>query len=375
MVNPRISALLFPASGVRLLLLLFLFSSCSLHGTEVPGDPAGAGTVVVRASFREAALPGARVEFLRFGGEAGGTPVASGVTDREGVATFRLPPDRYLLVARWTRGGDFSRPLAPGDRHAWFGGNPVHVARGTAGEIFLGLEEFAEPPATVGERPGGTGVAGRVLSTGVPVEGASVFAHVRTSAAFRDPGFASSVPTGEDGSFVIDLPPGDYYLLVRKRASGGIAGPMRKGDLYGYFPGNPVSVRSGEYRLLSINAIPLKLRNVPSYSGRNAGAALVEGRIVGTDGRPRSGVYAALYDNPFLLNRPVFLSDVTGGDGRFRLSVPVPGVYFLGARSGYGGAPRPGDFYGRYEGNADHSLTIREGDHLEGIDITVTEVR
>ncbi len=357
------------------LVLFLLLSSCALHGTGSVEAPDSTGGVVVRASFRGAALPGARVEFLRFVGDAGGTPVVSGQTDRDGIASLRIPPGRYLLVARWTRDGDSSRPIAPGDRHAWFGGNPVDVGRGTAREIFLGLEEYADPPATVGERPGGTGVAGRVLSLGVPVEGANVFAYIRTSAAFRDPGFAASAPTGRDGSFVIDLPPGDYYLLVRKRGAGGIAGPMRKGDLFGYYPGNPVSVRSGEYRLLSILAVPLRLRNVPPYSAQYVGAALIEGRIVGTDGKPRSGVYAALYDNPFLLNRPVFLSDVTGGDGRFRLPVPVPGVYYLGARSGYGRAPGPGDFYGRYEGSADHSVTVRKGDHLDGIDITVNEIR
>jgi hypothetical protein len=261
-----------------------------------------------------------------------------------------------------------------GDRYAYFGGNPVYVDRGAPKEIFLGLEEFPEPPATVGEPAGGTGAAGQVLSGGAPVEGASVFAYVRTESAFRDLGFAASAPTGTDGSFVIDLPPGDYYLLARKRAGGGIAGPMRKGDLFGYYPGNPVSVRPGGYRLLSIPATALKLRNVPSYSGKYKGAALLEGRIVGPDGMPRAGVYAALYDNPDLLNRPVFLSDVTGPDGRFRLPVPLPGVYYLGARSGYGGAPGPGDLYGRFEGNAAHSVSFREGDHLTGVVITVNEV-
>lgn len=328
----------------------------------------------MRITFREAPLGGARLEF-RAAPDGPAGAMAAGVTGRDGAASFKLPSGRYFLVAQWRADGDYARPFAAGDRYAWFGGNPVFVTEGGTRDIFLGLEEIAESPVTVGEPAGGTGVAGRVVSGGAPVEGASVFAYVRTETAFRDLGFAASSPTGRDGTFVVDLPPGNYYLLTRKRAGGGIAGPMRKGDLFGYYPGNPVSVRQGAYNLLSIPATALKLRNVPSYSGQYKGAALIEGRILGPDGKPRAGVYAALYDNPDLLNRPVFLSDVTGADGRFRLSVPLPGGYFLGARSGYGGAPGPGDLYGRYEGNAAHSVTVREGDHLTGIDVIVYEVR
>ena len=365
--------ILLPAAGF----LVFALWSCShTQGGGSPvawesGGPAGRSAVIVRVSYLEAPLPDARAALLR---SVGGTAVALGRTDREGRAEFDLPPGRYFLVAEWRRDSDYARPIAAGDRYAYFGGNPVYVDRGAPKEIFLGLEEFPEPPATVGEPAEGTGVAGRVLSGGAPVEGASVFAYARTESAFRDLGFAASAPTGTDGSFVIDLPPGDYFLLARKRASGGIAGPMRKRDLFGYFPGNPVSVRPGAYRLLSIPATALKLRNIPSWSGQYKGATLIEGRIVGSDGKPRGGVYAALYDNPDLLNRPAFLSDVTGPDGRFRLSVPVPGTYYLGARSGYGGAPGPGDLYGRFEGNAAHSVMVREGDNLTGIVITVNEV-
>ena len=366
--------ILFLAMGF----LAFALGSCShapgKGSAAAPGSErfAGRTAIVVRATWRGAPLPDARIGFLR---SIGGTAAALETTDKGGRAGFDLPSGRYFLVAEWRRDSDFARPIAVGDRYAYFGGNPVFVGGdGGSREIFVGVEEFAAPPAPVGEPGGGTGVAGRVISGGVPVEGVSVFAYVRTGTAFRDPGFAASAPTGADGTFVIDLPPGDYYLLARKRAGGGIAGPMRKGDLFGYYPGNPVSVRPGCYRLLSIPATVLKLRNVPAWSGRYKGAALLEGKIVGPDGKPRAGVYAALYDNPDLLNRPVFLSDVTGADGRFLLPVPVPGTYYLGARSGYGGAPAPGDMYGRFEGNPAHSVTVREGDHLAGIAITVNEV-
>ena len=361
--------------GAGALLLLLLLSGCSWNRNAADGTPAGPDTVAVRVTFREASLPGARVEFRRSPAEAGESPVAAGSGNRDGTAVFDLPPGRYFLVGRWRADGDYSRPIRVGDRHAYFGGNPVFLDGRGPREIFLGLEEFASPPGSVGEPAGGTGVAGRVLTAGTPVESAIVFAYHRTESAFRDLGFAASAPTSQDGSFVLELPPGSYHLLVRKRAAGGIAGPMRKGDLFGYYPANPVVVSTGGgYARVTIPATRLKLRNAPAYSDRSRAAAFVEGRILGSDGRPRAGVYAALYDNPDLLNRPVFLSDVTGDDGRYRLPVPVPGEYYLGARSGYGGSPAPGDLYGRYEKNAQHSLTVREGDRLSGVDITVNEV-
>ena len=369
-VNPRISSLPFRAAGAHLFLLL-LFSSCSLHGTEVSGHPSGAVAVVVRAAFRDAPLAGVRVEFLRSPGESGEAPVAAGVTDRKGLAAFDLPPGRYFLVARWAKDGDPARPVAPGDRFGYFGGNPVFVAAGGTREIFLGVEEVLPPPAVPGPAVGTTGVAGVVLVDGAPAPDAHVFAYLKSEGGFRDTGFAASSPTDADGGFVLELPPGKYFLLARKRAGGFVAGPLRKGDLFGYAPGNPVTIADGTVLRIAIPATLLKLRNAPAWSAGYPAAASIEGRIVDQAGNPVRGVYAALYDNPDLLNRPVFLSDVSGADGKYHLPVPVPGRYYLAARSGYGGPPAPGDLYGRYEGNPEHVVTLREGDHRTGIDVTV----
>ncbi len=368
------------ARGAAILLLALASASCSLNPRNVPPGPSPASggdasrRVVVRATFGEAALSGARISWYRDLPQA--EPAAfSGTTDGEGKASFALPPGRYFLVARWRADGDDARPIAPGDRFAYFGGNPVYVARGDAREIYLGLEEFLAPREIATAPGAGTGVAGVILAGGVPLSEARVTAYLRVEGSFRDMGFAASSPSAADGSFVLDLPPGSYYLLARKRAGGGAAGPMRKGDAFGYYAANPVTVVPGRFTRVVIPATLLKLRNAPSYSGGSAATASIEGRILGRDGKPRRGVYAALYDNPELLNRPVFLSDVTGIDGGYRLPVPAPGTYYLGARTGYGGSPAPGDLYGRYEGTPDHALTVRDGDRLTGVDIVVEEVR
>lgn len=368
------------AGGIAILLLALASGSCSMAGrSAAPGPPSAAadgarGGVTVRATFREAALAGASVAW-RASMRPGEPSVVSGTTGGDGSVFSPLAPGRYFLVAQWRRDGDYARPIAPGDRFAYFGGNPVFVSRGPSREVVLALEEFEPPPGDAAAPPGLSGVAGVVLSGGAPLADARVSAYLKADGGFRDLGFAGSAPTADDGSFLLDLPPGAYYLVARRRAAGGVAGPLRKGDAFGYYAANPVTVAPGRLTRAAIPVTVLRLRNAPAYSAEYAAAAFVEGRIVGRDGKPRRGVYAALYDNPDLLNRPVFLSDVTGDDGRYRLPVPAPGTYYLGARDGYGGSPAPGDLYGRYEGSPGHSLTVREGDRLTGMDIVVEEVR
>ena len=371
----------FPFFYAGTVLLLVLLAACSPNRRIVPSPMRaeaarmGDESLRVRVTFRDAVLPGARVEFRRSPAETVEPPIAAGMTDRDGIAAAEVPPGRYFLMARWTKDGDFSRPVAPGDRFAYFGGNPVFLSPGARREIFLGIEEVLPPPKDEGTETAITGAAGVVSVNGAPAPDVHVFAYLRPDGGFRDMGFAASSPTDRDGGFVLELPPGKYYLLARRRAGGGVAGPLRKGDLFGYFPGNPLAVVQGKVTRIALPATLLKLRNAPVYSSGYSAPASIEGRILDKTGRPVQGVYAALYDNPDLLNRPVFLSDVTGADGKYRLPVPVPGRYYLGARSGYGGSPAPGDLYGRYEGNAEHAVVFKEGDRMEGVEIVVTPVR
>lgn len=359
-----------------LIVLAFSLAGCAGRSTLRAAHGDLPVEVAVRVAWQEAPIAGARVEW-----RAGISPddpgaVRSASTGPDGIARSAIPPGRYILMAHWRKDGNYARPVQPGDRFSFFGGNPVYLSAGPPREIFLGLvEAVGPPPAAAGEETTAAGVSGVVLADGAPLADAHVFAYLRTDTAFRDMGFAASAPTGADGAFFLDLPPGRYYLVARKRASGGIAGPLRKGDAFGYYPGNPVDVAPGAPLRVALPATTLRLRNTPAYSAAAAAPSFIEGRILGPDGRPRRGIYAALYDNPDLLNRPIFISEVTGDDGRYRLPVPIPGTYYLGARSGYGGSPVPGDFYGRYEGNGAHSVTIRGGDRLTGFDVEVSEVR
>jgi hypothetical protein len=81
-----------------------------------------------------------------------------------------------------------------------------------------------------------------------------------------------------------------------------------------------------------------------------------------------------LYDDSVMFNRPLYVSQKTGADGRYQLSFPKGGHYYLAARNELGGTPAPGEFYGRYQGSPDHSIDIKTGKVLKGIEIVVDEV-
>jgi hypothetical protein len=347
-----------------LLALALSGAGCASLPSLSPG-----GGARVRVTYRDAPAAGTVVEF-RDSPAPDGKALLSAAAGADGTADFVLPRGRRLFLFARSAASPGAAPL-PGECFAYFGGNPVMAAPGPPAEFHLSLSEVPPAPSLPEGERHGTAVAGTVLVDGAPLADARVFAYLRPDASFRDLGFAASAPTGEDGFFRLDLPPGPYYLVVRRRAGGGVAGPMKRGDHFGYWPGNPVRVEEGKVTAVSIPAVRLRSRNAPSWGGEAKAAAYVEGRILDERGKPRAGVHAALYDNPEALNRPVLLSGETGEDGRYRIAVPVPGRYYLGARSGYGGSPAPGDLYGRYEGSADHSVRIREGERLEGMDVTV----
>jgi hypothetical protein len=320
---------------------------------------------VVRTVWKSAPLSNVRVKWWRQVDDA--APVLSGDTVRFGTAIFRPSSGSYFLTAEWRVDGDFVRPRKPGDRFAWLGGNPLLISSEISEMVTMNLEEIPLSPSVL---PEGTGIFGRVTLAGAPVADVGVYAYSKTGSGFKGDDFQATVRTDAKGEFALELPPGRYYLLARLRGDNSVdLGPLHKEDLLGYDPENPVDVVKGRY---SASAIPAsRLKMVKSRAESSAFLpGTIEGRIVDRDGHPVSGAYTALYDKPGMTGRSVFRSDPTGADGRFKLSVPVPGSYFLGARSGYG-SPTAGNWVGTWGGSADHSFPIKTGEVRAGVDIVV----
>lgn len=323
------------------------------------------GTYVVRTVWKNAPLSSVRVEWRHQPGDA--APVMSGTTVRFGTANFRPLSGTYYLTAEWRADGDFARPRKPGDRFAWLGGNPLLVSSETSEIVTLMLEEVQPLPSSP---PSGTGVFGRVTVNGVPVPDVGVFAYAKTGSGFKGDDYQATVRTNAQGEFALKLPPDRYYLLARLRADNSVdLGPLRKEDLLGYDPENPVVVKEGQFSASSIPASRLKMVKTRIESSVFL-PATIEGRIIDRDGHPVQGAYAALYEKQNMSGRSVFRSEPVGADGKFKFSVPIPGIYFLGARSGYG-SPTAGVWLGTWGGSDNHSIQIKSGEIRPAIEIVV----
>jgi len=102
----------------------------------------------------------------------------------------------------------------------------------------------------------------------------------------------------------------------------------------------------------------------------------LSGRVVDAEGRPVTGVRVHVYDHIQMSERPKYVSEKTGPDGRYAIFLPRGGTYYIAARDRFGGPPRIGDLYGRYdEGTIDPSgVVVRKGEISTGVDVTVHKV-
>lgn len=334
------------------LLVFLLVTPGLLSAATISGKATVDGKAV--AGIRVMAYP---VSVLNFATSAEHT---SKVTAVDGLFNLDLPPGEYYLIAHGETSFNF------------YGRNPVAVPEEGLKDInLLMLPDNLPVPDQISGI--GTGVAGFVSSNGKPVEGAVVMVYTDLSSHLKGMGLGWVSPTDEKGYFEAPLPAGSYYLVVRVRKGGKMAGPLQAGDLFGYLPANPLAVKEGE-----LASVHIPLIEVPEKVGRHAsnmfGNTLVTGQILDPKGKPVAGVQVLLYDDPMMLNRPLFVSSQTSADGRYQLSFPEGGRYYLAARSELGGTPAPGELYGRYQGAPDHSVRIKTGQVLEDIQIVVDEV-
>ncbi len=337
---------------LKILLLFVLFLPMSVFAANLSGktmilDEAAAGIEVF-------AYPANALTFSE------PPPYASVKTAEGGLFNIELPEGQYYLMAK----GE--------GRFAYYGRNPIAVPETGLQNVNL-LMEPDNLPAPQPEGLVETGVAGIVTNNGQPVSGAIVMVYTDLSSQLKGLGLGMSSPTGEDGTFEFPLQEGRYYLVVRVRASGKFAGPLMAGDLFGYLPGNPLVVKDGQVASVHIPVISVP-EKVERYAASLFGNTSIRGRILDASGHPVAGLQALLYDDPMMLNRPLYVSQKTGPDGTFVLSFPNGGMYYLAARNELGGTPAPGELYGRYQGSPDHSVRIRTGKTLNDVEIKVEEV-
>jgi hypothetical protein len=339
------------------LLLLIAVSACAT-APERSGDTF---TLTGKTRYQGKSLASGEVVLMT--AEPGGAVYRTAVRE-DGGFNIDLPSSPYLLM------GSSSDPVSGKKLFAFWTNNPIRLHGNVNDPVVLPFVESTGPPMIVE----GEGIQGRVVHEGKTVPGAVVAAFLDADGEFHGLPYAESGPSNDNGEFFLNVGPGRYFVLARSRVVGGsYQGPLLKGDLAGFYPHNPVILRTEEGLALNI---PMVTVNRPRGEGSLAHgeAIIVEGKVRAVTGEAVPGVRVVLYSIPEMLGRPVFISSPTDESGSYRLEVSSNGKFYAAARSVIGRPPETGERMGFYDGTEDHSLMLEMGDRLEGVDIVVREV-
>jgi len=224
------------------------------------------------------------------------------------------------------------------------------------------------------DTPGVTAIAGTVyIAEGrTPLAGAYVNVYPDTISNLLGPSQFISLPTADDGSYTIDLPPGTYYVVARKRISGDPTGPLSTGDFYSEHQRVVTTVVNNRTALVDLELVPMKapmfFKKMVVETESDTG---FRGRLVDSGGQPVMGGFAMAYRDPEMKRLPDYASTLSDRDGRFTLYLPEGGTFYLAARVHAWDMPRPGEPYGIY-GTPAEALQVETGTFREGLDITMT---
>ena len=364
--------------GTAICLLFFAGSQALAEGVE--------GRLVTTDGPVPNPLKGGIVKAYRSVDFSGEPAAASRPTGPDGKYSLNLEPGTWYLAA------EASSETGNSSLWSWCGQNPVTVSPVTDSPVtnpkderpWIGfiLEKWTAPVYTAGEEafPGTDSYDGVLMGTvsldGTPSEKVNVTLYFDSTDGFRGMGFLRAPPTGPDGRFLLEMvPEGSYYIIARKRESGQGVGPMMKGDLISYYRHNPIEIRSGKKVEVLLPLTPKKQdRDINLAPGKFYGPGF-RGTVTDGQGHPVSGVHVFAYLEPEMgHHKPAALSSLTDAMGRYSISLPGKGRYYIGARSGYGDNPAPGELFGHYQGTPDHSLILKSGEAMTNVDMVVERV-
>lgn len=236
-----------------------------------------------------------------------------------------------------------------------------------------------EEAATMGasgyvDLDGRSGMTGKVFlkGSGDALGAAFVNIYPDTTSNLLGPSQYISSPTAADGHFTIDVPPGTYYVVARKRMTGEASGPLAPGDFYSEHKRILVEVKAGKMATVELEVVPMK---APMFFKKN----LVErqtdtgirGRLVDVEGKPVPGSFAIAYVDRDLKRLPDFASTLSDADGQFTIYLPEGGTFYLAARVHAWDMPRPGELYGKLGGDEASPVTVEKGSFVEDVTLTL----
>ena len=250
-----------------------------------------------------------------------------------------------------------------------------HAAIAGGAALLLGVAIAASgcagPSGGAAKATGPTGIAGKVLE---PAEAAYVYVYKRGADPYGPAEVILPAPTTADGTFAVELPPGEYTLVARKRSNQDNAGPLSPGDQRS----DPLDVKvpAGGMAKTTLSLNVKDDTEMRSFVPPADWTTVISGTVRDPDGKPVSGARVHVYTYVQMSERPKYVSERTGPDGRYAVPLPKGGTYYLAARDRFGGPPRIGDLYGRYdEGSINPTgVVLKDGEKREGIDISVFRV-
>ena len=285
-------------------------------------------------------------------------------SDRSGLFEQKLPPGTYFIAAVTSLDGR--------EYFSYYGGNPLYLRANDSLKMALRLVPSLDPPkeAFLGENT----LFGVVFHKGAPLAGASIDIYENGESFFRGPGYAEA-KTSNDGAFSLELSEGSYFILVRKRLDSKVLGPLKPGDYFGFYPQNPIVIGDNP-KIVALNTIRKPKEGAKGLANTVAGTYkmgqdTLSGTVLDKDNRPVSGIYVNLYNDKDMIKKPAYMFGPTAPDGRFYFYLESAGSFYLGARSGYGGPPKQGEWFGRYNKNIRHLIDLDPKDPLSDVKIII----
>jgi len=265
-----------------------------------------------------------------------------------------------------------------GDRRYWFG---LACISG----ILLALVacQSAVPPGAtqvetgrwVGEYvedQGRTGLRGQIVikDSNLPLAGAFVNIYPDTISNLLGPSQFISSPTDTEGRYQIEVPPGVYYVVARKRLSGQPTGPLEPGDFYSEHQRIKVRVEADRLAIVDLPVVAMK---APMFFKSRVvdreTTTGISGTLVDQGGKPVMGGFAMAYADPEMKRLPDFASTLSDQEGHFTIYLPEGGTYYLAARIHAWDMPTPGEPYGKYGGNSPQPVSVATDQFIEGLRI------
>ena len=327
--------------GMRLLIWVSLLACCSVQLSYADSGVRG------RVAWRGELVPEIKVRAYRTVADIAEDRVVavSAPTDLDGTYHLDLAPGSYVLTAR-SGSGD----LVPGDYFCYYSGSPVQVP--VKGYRNVGFNLVRVPEEATVQTSKRSGIQGVLTYRDEPLEKSYLYVYKSADRHFKGPGyFIQPVARGE---FRLSLPPGEYYLLARKRERGGQFGPIETGDFFNYYYGNPIQIGAGEMHTVNIETVTRQSmleEDIVDFQG-------VRGHILDAAGTPLSGLYVFAYRSPDMTGTPDYFSGPTGPDGRFEISLPDNSPYYLLARQAFGGPAGAQELYGKLEADNGTPLAV-----------------